>query len=174
MLLKPTLSMQFSQASWAPHQKHSACFSYALNAPGLRNRNLGDLKELREPWRTYERIKDKNFIIDKAIEQGLIPVDEQKFDPSQEHIIATFTSVYSYDFEVYDCHHMRLDGDNTWSHKPGTKSPEKIIIPDGASISGTLLKEYSKTQAYEHSFISFFKIPKNGINVHERPGVPLP
>ena len=171
MIIKPSLNMTFNPQSWRRYQNSSACFAYALNTREVGSGNLGGLKQGIPPWRSDETIADQDFVRFKAIQDGLLPQEERQFDPSKEHIIAVFTATLYSGFGdyYYDCHHIRLDGDFSWSHKPGNQDVpvEKIEIPADTKVSEHLLDHYKKGNA-QAWFMGFYKIPEEGLQTFNR------
>lgn len=147
-----------------------ACFSYALNIPGLGHANLGGVQEIIPAWRNEQTIRDRDFIREKAAQDGLLPVQEREFFPDKEHIIAIFTGA-NWDSAIdnyhYDCHHMRLDADGSVSDKPGKKPIRRIVIPAHVKKSERLNEVYASGNQRSW-FMGFYKFPEAGINAYLR------
>lgn len=162
--------MAFEPAVWnrTPRLNLCACFSYALNAPGLGYANLGGVKQVIPAWRDENTIKDKNFIAKMAEQDGLIPVEERDFYPDKEHIIGIFTAadyqamIGEYD---YDCHHMRFDADGSVSDKPGSTTIRRFEIPPEKLASQFLSEVYAGDHQYSW-FMGFYKF--QGMDAHIR------
>lgn len=157
--------MHFEPHKWQTPE--SACFSYATNEPRLGIANLGGLKSVIPAWRSFSTIGNIEFVREKGRQDGFIFEEERKFNPSEEHVFAVLTGIFDTAMQELDCHHIRIDEDGHCSHKPGIKPPEKIIIPEGKSISEHLLDIYSvgKLKAW---LIGFAKIPNTGLQAHFR------
>ena len=123
------------------------------------------MKSLRlsAAWIATPTIGDVPYVKSLVEQDGLLPLTSDQLNPSEHHIIAVFTGIrYELGEPWFDYHFMRKDGDQSWSHKPGTKQIERIEIEPGSSEQEQLSAVYSQTKD-EHYFIGFYELPQPGV-----------
>ena len=172
--IQPSTNMVFCPAVWNRPGivSYANCYSYALDVPFLGAKNLGSLASQEKPdWLKRRSLIFPKSAFNRAVADGLRPVENTAFDPAQQHILAVFLGVLSWRYNLLDFHFFRLDGDGQWSHKPGMSKIKKVIIPPQNNIQKDLKSAYGQ-YVRKSSFVGFFEVPKTGIPALPNPRQP--
>jgi hypothetical protein len=177
LIVTPSLSMRFNAQEWnAPDiVRGTNCYTYALNAPQLGPRNIGCAANTDRAWELMlsADFGDVDCLRQLARDDGLLPMERlSQFNPARNHVIAVFGGRYRDETEDgfhTDFHCMRMDGDGTWSEKPGDDPAINRGGRNEVLKIGRLQRHFINSSRavgediIESIFAGYFRVPESGM-----------